>query len=187
MGCGSGMTCCSGDASKNGTRRGCGSGCAQDAFGPSRTGQRDRLGEGFFGLIQRSRPRGGQQTKNPTDKGKQGSKRHVVVDRNGVTLAVIHTAANVHDWKSWRRPRGRHRADPQAPRQTTQTPEETARREGLRLRSLCRKALRRKRGITAHRSSARHRVQREAGTALVGGGADTTVVDQPLWAAEGAL
>src|SRR3712207_4934587 len=36
---------------------------------------------------------GGQQTgPNPTDKGKQGSKRHVVVDRDGVSLAVIHTA-----------------------------------------------------------------------------------------------
>jgi IS5 family transposase len=33
------------------------------------------------------------------DKGKQGSKRHVVVDRRGIPLAVIHSAANVHDSK----------------------------------------------------------------------------------------
>ncbi len=46
-------------------------------------------------------PGGGQKKtgKNPTDKGKQGSKRHVVVDRKGVPLAVIHSAANVHDSK----------------------------------------------------------------------------------------
>ena len=43
---------------------------------------------------------GSQKTgPNPTDKGKQGSKRHVVVDRGGVPLAVIHSAANVHDSK----------------------------------------------------------------------------------------
>src|SRR3712207_1132253 len=45
-------------------------------------------------------PRWGQKTgANPTDKGKSGSKRHVVVDRGGVPLAVIHPAANVHDSK----------------------------------------------------------------------------------------
>ena len=46
-------------------------------------------------------PPGGQKTgSNPTDKGKQGSKRHeVVVDRGGAPLAVIHSAANVHDSK----------------------------------------------------------------------------------------
>jgi hypothetical protein len=44
-------------------------------------------------------PGGPKAGKNPTDKGKQGSKRHVVVDRRGVPLCVIHTAANVHDSK----------------------------------------------------------------------------------------
>jgi hypothetical protein len=36
---------------------------------------------------------------NPRDKGKPGSKRHVVVDRDGIPLSVIHSAANVHDSK----------------------------------------------------------------------------------------
>jgi transposase len=36
---------------------------------------------------------------NPTDKGKAGSKRHVVSDRGGIPLAVVLTAANVHDSK----------------------------------------------------------------------------------------
>ena len=34
---------------------------------------------------------------NPTDRGKPGSKRHLVVDRRGIPLAVLLTAANVHD------------------------------------------------------------------------------------------
>jgi putative transposase len=43
---------------------------------------------------------GGQRTgANSTDKGKQGSKRRVVVARGGVPLCVIHSAANVHDSK----------------------------------------------------------------------------------------
>jgi len=42
---------------------------------------------------------GGKTGPNPTDKGKSGSKRHVVVDRGGIPLAVIHSAANVHDLK----------------------------------------------------------------------------------------
>jgi hypothetical protein len=33
------------------------------------------------------------------DRGESGSKRHIVVDRNGVSLAVMHSAANVHDSK----------------------------------------------------------------------------------------
>jgi IS5 family transposase len=34
---------------------------------------------------------------NPTDRGKAGSKQHVVVDRGGIPLAVTLTAANEHD------------------------------------------------------------------------------------------
>jgi transposase len=86
----------------------------------------DRLGEA--GQIDWERasldfasvPPGGQRTgANPTDKGKQGSKRHVVVDRGGIPLSVIHSAANVHDSKVLeeamdaiepiRKPRGRLR------------------------------------------------------------------------------
>ena len=39
---------------------------------------------------------GGQETgKNPTDRGKQGTKRHLVVDAHGIPLAVLVSAANV--------------------------------------------------------------------------------------------
>src|SRR5215216_4368925 len=34
---------------------------------------------------------------NPTDRGKPGSKRHLVVDHNGIPLAVRLSAANAHD------------------------------------------------------------------------------------------
>src|SRR3712207_2717841 len=45
-------------------------------------------------------PGGGQRTgPNPTDKGKSGSKRHLVSDRRGIPLALTHSAANVHDSK----------------------------------------------------------------------------------------
>ncbi len=58
----------------------------------------DRLGAGVTGLGQRAGSRGGEQTgPNPTDRGKSGSKRHIVVDRNGIPLAVTQSAANVHD------------------------------------------------------------------------------------------
>jgi putative transposase len=36
---------------------------------------------------------------NPTDRGKKGSKRHLLVDRRGVPLSLVVTGANVHDCK----------------------------------------------------------------------------------------
>ena len=50
------------------------------------------------GQHQRAGQKGGEQTgPNPTDRGKPGSKYHLVVDRNGIPLAVRLSAANVHD------------------------------------------------------------------------------------------
>jgi transposase len=43
-------------------------------------------------------PRGGTATgRNPTDRGKLGTKRHVVVDAQGIPLAVALSGANEHD------------------------------------------------------------------------------------------
>ena len=43
-------------------------------------------------------PNGGNLTgPNPTDRGKPGSKYHLLVDRNGIPLAVGLSAANTHD------------------------------------------------------------------------------------------
>ncbi len=41
--------------------------------------------------------KGGDTGPNPTDRGKLGVKRHVLTDGRGVPLAVLITAANVHD------------------------------------------------------------------------------------------
>jgi transposase len=37
---------------------------------------------------------------NPTDRGKLGTKRHVLTDGQGIPLSVVITAANVHDMKA---------------------------------------------------------------------------------------
>ncbi len=54
----------------------------------------------MLGLGERAGQKGGEAVgPNPTERGKPGSKHHLVVDRNGVPLAVMLTAANVHDSK----------------------------------------------------------------------------------------
>ena len=65
---------------------------------PAGPGERDRLGP----LLARQRlhagEKGGEGTgPNPTDRGKPGAKRHVLVDANGIPLALTLTPANVHD------------------------------------------------------------------------------------------
>jgi len=37
---------------------------------------------------------------NPTDRGKLGTKRHLLTDKNGIPLSVVITAANTHDMKA---------------------------------------------------------------------------------------
>jgi transposase len=57
-----------------------------------------RLEPGEFGQHQRAGEKGGEQTgPNPVDRGKPGSKYHLVVDRNGIPLAFRLSAANAHD------------------------------------------------------------------------------------------
>ena len=57
-----------------------------------------RLVAGERGQFERAGQKGGEQTgPNPTDRGKRGSKYHLVVDHNGVPLAVRLSAANAHD------------------------------------------------------------------------------------------
>lgn len=61
-------------------------------------GRPDRLESSEPGQRQRSGKKGGEETgPNPTDRGKPGSKRHLLVDRNGLPLTVYLTAANVPD------------------------------------------------------------------------------------------
>jgi hypothetical protein len=57
-----------------------------------------RLEPGLVRLQQRAGDKRGPQTgPNPTDRGKAGSKHHLVVDRRGLPLAILLSAANVHD------------------------------------------------------------------------------------------
>jgi hypothetical protein len=84
----------------------------------------DRVGAGIFRLGEHPGQKGGTKTgKNPTDKGKAGSKCHLVWDQRGVLLCVMLTAANVHDSMVFKelidaiiepikRPRGRPRKRP---------------------------------------------------------------------------
>ena len=45
-----------------------------------------------------SRQKGGEETgPNPTDRGRAGSKRHLITDARGIPLAVRLSAANIHD------------------------------------------------------------------------------------------
>jgi hypothetical protein len=44
-----------------------------------------------------SSPRGAYTGPNPTDRGKLGSKRHLMTDRNGMPLAFYVSGANRHD------------------------------------------------------------------------------------------
>jgi IS5 family transposase len=63
--------------------------------GPNRS---HRLEQSLYRRLFSARSRGGEKTgKNPTDRGKQGSKRHLVVDLEGIPLAILLTAANVNE------------------------------------------------------------------------------------------
>ena len=72
---------------------------------------------------------------NPTDRGKLGTKSHVIVDRTGIPLAVRITAANVHDSRVFESiisaiPPVKRKARRAPPQQTF----EGARRQGIRCR-----------------------------------------------------
>ncbi len=44
--------------------------------------------------------RGEMTGPNPTDRGKLGTKRHVLPDGQGIPLSVVVTTANTHDMKA---------------------------------------------------------------------------------------
>jgi transposase len=60
--------------------------------------RRSRLVLGGHRQLLGSRTFWGEKTgPNPTDRGKNGSKRHLITDADGVPLAIEHSGANVHD------------------------------------------------------------------------------------------
>jgi transposase len=55
------------------------------------------IGAGLAWTVRRFPPKGGEETgPNPTDRGRAGSKRHLITDAKGIPLAFL-TAANIHD------------------------------------------------------------------------------------------
>lgn len=60
--------------------------------------RRDRLVAGLRGRLPREGEKGGEATgPSPVDRGKTGSKHHLISDGNGTPFKVITTAANVND------------------------------------------------------------------------------------------
>ncbi len=135
-----------------------------------------------MGLGECAGKKGGQTTgPNPTDKGKAGWKRHFVADRGGLPLAVVLRALQTSvTRRSWKRPWmassrssgllvgnpvGRARAS-----------EEAARRQSLRFPPLP-QSLEEEEYNTTHRPPW-DRLEREVGTAQVGGGAYAGLVEQ---------
>ena len=81
------------------------------------------MGSCFAGCLDGSGKKGGPETgPNPTDRGRPGTKYHLLVDQNGIPLSVEMTAANLHEGQRFlpmldsvppiRRPRGRPRRRP---------------------------------------------------------------------------
>ena len=66
----------------------------------ARTSGPHRLVQGVGGLGQHAGQKGGEKTgPNPVDRGRPGSKRHLLVDGNGTPLVALLTGAQVHDSK----------------------------------------------------------------------------------------
>ncbi len=108
---------------------------------------------------------GGQKTgRNPTDRGKRGSKRHLIVDGRGTPLAIRHTAANTHETTLLaemvdaippiRRPRGRPRRRP-AKVHADKADDSRKNRRQLRTRGIIPRIARR--GIESSERLGRHR------------------------------
>jgi hypothetical protein len=78
-------------------RRVCGRGCT--SFCSAVLGRLSRSFGRVSVLIRLpSPPKGECKTgANPTNKGMKGTKRHLISDRRGIPLAVVLSAANVHD------------------------------------------------------------------------------------------
>jgi transposase len=70
----------------------------RDAAGRTASSWRNRpLSRARRQFINSSRPGGKKTGPNPTDRRKLGSKHHLIVDAQGIPLAVILTGANRHD------------------------------------------------------------------------------------------
>jgi hypothetical protein len=117
-----------------GPRRECGPSCTGRSWtctappgiwtGPQRLSTRPASGR-----------KGGELTgPNPVDRGKPGSKLHVLSDATGLPLLVGVSAANTHDSQALQPLVMGHPGHPLPPRTAPTPPGQAARRQGLRLR-----------------------------------------------------
>ncbi len=71
---------------------------APRAAAPTARRRPHRLEPSLHGQLVRCGQKGGAATgPNPTDRGRPGTKRHLITDRRGIPLAFLLTGANVHD------------------------------------------------------------------------------------------
>ena len=71
---------------------------ARELAGPPAGGGQDRLVAGGRRLVlDPCFTRGKKTGRNPTDRGRKGSKHHIATDANGIPLAATLTGANEHD------------------------------------------------------------------------------------------
>ena len=163
MGCGSGVTCWR--RLREWQEAGVWERLSPSALGSPWRSRPHRVGARFFGLGEHPGQKGGAKTgKNPTDKGKAGSKRHLVSDRNGIPLSVMLTAANVHDSMVFeelidaiepiKRPRGRPRKRPEK-LHADKAYDDKKCKEALRKRSIKSRIARK--GIESSEKLGRHR------------------------------
>jgi transposase len=96
MGCGSGMTCWRRlrEWQAAGVWGGCTGPCSTGSAGRTRSISGDARSTA---PPSSRRKRGERVGPNPTDRGKPGTKRHVLVDAGGIPLALVLTPANAHD------------------------------------------------------------------------------------------
>lgn len=148
---------------------------ASGSVGAPARGRRDRLAAGEPGQCLCTGQEGGGATgPNPTDRGKPGTKRHLVTDARGTPLGLRLTGANRHDSPQMApNPRCHSAAEHGPARATAPAPRQAARRQGLRGQGASP-------GVPsagdrpAHRPQG-HREQREARSPPLGRGAD------PAW------
>ncbi|MFJ5294677.1 transposase [Streptomyces sp. NPDC088348] len=70
---------------------------------------------------------------DPVDRGKYGSKIHLITERTGLPLSVGVSGANLHDSRRPGPARARNTADPLPPRTATPQTQQAPRRQGIRL------------------------------------------------------
>jgi transposase len=96
MNCGSGMTCWR--RLRDWSRAGVWEKLQHELLNRLRDAEKDRLVESRHGRFHCAGEKGGAKTgPTPTNRGKPGTKRHLVTERQGIPLAELTTAANVHE------------------------------------------------------------------------------------------